>query len=349
VGSAPTATSSIDLSPLKGRVNSIVKEPDSAASRRQSVREEHMMEEKMKEEAEEIKMKLKEQARGFANVFFGYRQLFIRCVDTTVMMNCIWLAFWATNYMMLTTESEHKNSWVTLLVFAVIFLLPTMGFGLEFIFKLVAITKFDVDCFAKVMEMKEEVERLLQELKDKLEAQILDLQLAGDSRENVQIITDLFNEIDVSGDGDISKREFNELLVKLGLRFSVRKLNNIFNAIDADKQGTISLEEFKEVIFGVTDVQISLDNEESVKVIAKLFVESDDNGDGNISKTEFHKLLSKLGLSFSAKKMNMIFDMLDSDKNGSISLEEFQETIFSKAAIAAAGAGVVVGTSPHQL
>jgi len=130
---------------------------------------------------------------------------------------------------------------------------------------------------------------------------------------------------------------------------SVRKLNNIFNAIDADKQGTISLEEFKEVIFGVTDVQISLDNEESVKVIAKLFVESDDNGDGNISKTEFHKLLSKLGLSFSAKKMNMIFDMLDSDKNGSISLEEFQETIFSKAAIAAAGAGVVVGTSPHQL
>jgi len=219
--------------------------------------------EKLMSDAERIRRHYKEQALNFNDVFFGYRQLFIRTVDTTVMLNCIWLAFWATNYMLLATESHNADIWVTLIVCSVVFLIPVVGSGLECIFKLVAITKFDVDSFAKLVEMNQEIDRLLLELREKLTPLIGDLiKLSGGDKDKVQIINDLFHEIDVSGDGEICKNEFRELLTKIGLRFSVRKMNKLFYAIDRDKQGTISLEEFKEVIFDDDSINQSTHNKD---------------------------------------------------------------------------------------
>ena len=61
-------------------------------------------------------------------------------------------------------------------------------------------------------------------------------------------IQDLFNEIDLDGSGEIDKYEFNEALVKLGVKLKPREIANLVAEVDKDGSGTISFPEFMQMI-----------------------------------------------------------------------------------------------------
>ena len=56
--------------------------------------------------------------------------------------------------------------------------------------------------------------------------------------------------------------------------------------------------------------------------VSDLFREWDVDGSGSVSKAEFHKALTKLGLKASKAECGAIFDMLDEDLSGSIEYRE---------------------------
>ena len=61
-------------------------------------------------------------------------------------------------------------------------------------------------------------------------------------------IQNLFNEIDLDGSGEIDKYEFNEALVKLGVKLKPREIANLVAEVDKDGSGTISFPEFMQMI-----------------------------------------------------------------------------------------------------
>eukprot|EP01041_Mallomonas_annulata_P003493 gene3493-6953_t len=183
----------------------------------------------------------KTKAETFADIYFlGNENIFMRTVELTIMLNCMWLSLWATNYITLANQSSN----------AVLWMMPVLGLVVKTSAKLVAITKFDLEVFSKVLETAEETTLLVKELRHKIITQTA--QLVG-GRSQKELIDELFREIDIDGSGSISKIEFRRFLRVLDLNFSKNKFNHLFQAIDQDKDGLISILEYKNMVFGETE------------------------------------------------------------------------------------------------
>ena len=96
-------------------------------------------------------------------------------------------------------------------------------------------------------------------------------------------------ELDLDGDGDITKDEFIKWIVKQndGSKPSVEELAQIlFDMFDSDKSGSISVQEFIEKLQTVAK-DLSLDD---ITMIAR---ELDEDQSGSIEMVEFKEFLEK--------------------------------------------------------
>ena len=102
------------------------------------------------------------------------------------------------------------------------------------------------------------------------------------------------------------------------------ELKQIFDLFDADRSGTISNKELRDVVLMLQPD--SNDNE-----IAEMIKTIDVNGDGNISFDEFKELMNKNGISspgdLTEEEVELVFGMLDKDKNDLISASELKALV----------------------
>jgi hypothetical protein len=74
-------------------------------------------------------------------------------------------------------------------------------------------------------------------------------------------IQELFDEIDLDGSGEIDIDEFNEALVKLGVKLKRRELQDLVKSVDEDGSGRISFSEFMAMIKNIMhQAKVNLDN-----------------------------------------------------------------------------------------
>jgi len=202
--------------------------------------------------AEKIRAFYEEKAKCFSPIFlFNSRWLFLTSVELIILFNCVWMSLLVTNYAVMTETSPNEAQWATLLAIVFAVLVPILGLAVRKSAMIAAITELDLEAFDKVLTMTEEADELVGELSQKLNDRIEELQM-DDDRSRTQIITDLFNEIDLDGSGQITKIEFSRLLHRVGISFSDAKMLNLYYAIDTDKGGSISIAEFNSVVFGIS-------------------------------------------------------------------------------------------------
>eukprot|EP01041_Mallomonas_annulata_P003494 gene3494-6955_t len=189
----------------------------------------------------------------FADIFlFRSKKLFLRTVETTVMLNCMWLALWATNYATLAHETgPDEMQWHLLILIPVIIVMPILSMVVKTSAKLVAITSFDHDAFGQVLETAEEVTLLLRDLRESVLSKVA--LITDENRTPEEIIQELFDDIDMDGSGELTRLELRRFLRLLDVDFSNFKYNSIFNAIDQNKDGSISIDEFNKLLFGEED------------------------------------------------------------------------------------------------
>lgn len=68
--------------------------------------------------------------------------------------------------------------------------------------------------------------------------------------------------------------------------------------------------------------------EDNMQRLEKKFQEIDKNGDGQVDKGEFAKMLPDLGITWDEEKINDAMDKLDADKSGTISSREFKSACY---------------------
>ena len=61
--------------------------------------------------------------------------------------------------------------------------------------------------------------------------------------------------------------------------------------------------------------------------VLDLFRSWDANGDGEVSRQEFHKAMPALGLEVPKKDINLLFDQWDKDGGGALGLRELQKIL----------------------
>lgn len=71
----------------------------------------------------------------------------------------------------------------------------------------------------------------------------------------------------------------------------------------------------------------------STKIISKAFSNIDINGDGLISKKEFFEMMPVLNSSLRKEDLDYLFERLDLDNSGTISLDEFRDNMTGKDAL----------------
>ncbi|TMW59604.1 hypothetical protein Poli38472_004673 [Pythium oligandrum] len=170
-------------------------------------------------------------------------------------------------------------------------------------------------------------------------------------------ITSSFAHFDTNGDGDITPTEFQSALLALGCFDDVDEtaIRTLVKDLDVDGSEKISLAEFQQLIpqsksqTSKNEASQPSNRQDLLKRLTSLleaavarglnvsdcFQHFDKNGDGKITRTEFTQAMKELGIhqdasgseEDTAQLLNEVMDILDDDKSGEISLEEFRRIL----------------------
>ena len=159
------------------------------------------------------------------------------------------------------------------------------------------------------------------------------------------VVTKLFTDFDADGSGDVDLAELGQGLKMLGANLTKKQLTALAKDLDGDGDGSVTKEEFFVAVRVRMDAkarQASADPKvQSMEqcwskilaqgkrhprgwkaAIEELFLEFDSDGSGEIDVGEFHAGLESLGLVISGEEAQFIFDDVDADGGGTLTLQE---------------------------
>ncbi|CAL0323419.1 unnamed protein product [Lupinus luteus] len=131
----------------------------------------------------------------------------------------------------------------------------------------------------------------------------------------------VFNKLEVNGDGKISSSELGSIMGSLGQHSSGEERDNMIREVDADSDGYINLDEFIEInTKGVN----SKDVLENLKDALSIF---DVDGNGSITMEELQMVMASLGEECSIEECHKMISGVDNNGDGMINFEEFKITM----------------------
>lgn len=138
-----------------------------------------------------------------------------------------------------------------------------------------------------------------------------------------QKATELFKSCDKDDKGYITQEDLLELTRELAL--TTEQIESAFAKLDKDKNNFLTLDEFIDgfgVFLGVDNVKDEDPETERRQAKAKeLFDLCDNEGKGYVTKSDLMRLTNDLGLT--KDQVSVIFDELDGDQNGFLTIYEF--------------------------
>ncbi|KRX01735.1 Protein kinase-like domain [Pseudocohnilembus persalinus] len=152
--------------------------------------------------------------------------------------------------------------------------------------------------------------------------------------ENIDI-QKLFYSLDKDYSGQLNTQEFYRLLNKIDPRITTYEANHLFQMIDTSKDGRVSKSEFQSIFvdYDFSDLsdkaeQIITDLREIIKAnnieIQKVFDHHDKDKGGSLDRKEFAYLLRKIAPKLRDFEVEDCLKKFDKDGDGEISFQEFE-------------------------
>lgn len=140
--------------------------------------------------------------------------------------------------------------------------------------------------------------------------------------------TELFNLCDQEGLGHITKQDLVQVVQDLELTLDASQIEQAFDKLDDDKNGFLTLDEFTSGFGLFLGVEADVNANESLQELdtdpgEELFYLCDPEGKGYIIKADLERVANDLNLNF--EQLDIIFDSLDADGNGRLTLDEFSK------------------------
>ncbi|XP_072988536.1 calcium-dependent protein kinase 12 [Typha latifolia] len=133
--------------------------------------------------------------------------------------------------------------------------------------------------------------------------------------EDIKGLKQIFKNMDTDSSGTITSEELKSGLARLGSNLSEDEIKDLMEAADVDKSGSIDYVEFVTAMMN----RHKLEKEEN---LIKAFQYFDRDGNGYITRDELKHAMKKYGMGDDAI-INEVLDDVDTDKDGTISYEEF--------------------------
>jgi Ca2+-binding EF-hand superfamily protein len=154
-----------------------------------------------------------------------------------------------------------------------------------------------------------------------------------------QFQQNLFSQIDVNGDGSVSKSELEQAVTKAG--GNTKSADALYSALDPTGSGGVSEQQFAQALpgSGFSDqMQAQMigyqaqgwpgasSTQPGGQLAQNLFSQIDSNGDGAISKSELEAAVTKAGGS--KQGADALYAKLDPNGAGSVSAQQFAQSLF---------------------
>lgn len=179
---------------------------------------------------------------------FGEPTYFIRAIEIAIMFNCLYMAFWLSNFITIAGDTANSHDWEILhelaMLIPITVVMPCVTYISETASLLSAISELNLHVIYQVLCDTEDTQNLLRDFRKKLRARIVALQSHNFDKDEVLRI--LFDEIDRDGSGVIDPTEFRLLLRHLKLKYSDDRFKRLFHAIAGDTE--ITFEELKKLV-----------------------------------------------------------------------------------------------------
>jgi Ca2+-binding EF-hand superfamily protein len=156
----------------------------------------------------------------------------------------------------------------------------------------------------------------------------------GDQRHKAQDTlreraTELFSLCDQEDKGFITENDLVQVISELGLPLDSKQVEQAFSKLDNDQNGYLTLEEFIEGFGLFLGLDLDDNANPELEEIAtsdpgrELFYLCDTDRKGYITKIDLQRVAIDLNLNFD--QLDLIFDKLDQDGNGKLTLDEFAD------------------------
>jgi calmodulin len=127
-----------------------------------------------------------------------------------------------------------------------------------------------------------------------------------------------FASFDTDGSGAIDANELANVLKKLKIRVSRNALRRMVKAIDKDGNGEIDFDEFIVMMKEVSN---------PAREVREAFKTMDLDKDDKISRDDLKKFITQLEGSASDDMIDAMMSVADKDKDGFVTLKEFQAIV----------------------
>jgi len=160
--------------------------------------------------------------------------------------------------------------------------------------------------------------------------------------QNVDDARFLFKQLDNDGDGLLSQEE----LRKSGCKFSAKEIEALFAVGDINGDGEIDINEFINVMCpGATTVISRISSQfKTLEDIQEAFTKMDLDGDGKITRAEMMEYSA-----LNEQEVNAVFDLGDTDRDGTIDLQEFIGVMQTAAPVPYTESGTIVKVGSYDV
>ncbi len=176
--------------------------------------------------------------------WFEKPDFFFKAIEVCLVLNCLYLANWAINFIFIVQEvTVWKSFWQLMMLIPIVLNIPCIGLLTRYSAYLKAFVYLDPEVILFVIESMELKQQLSKQLRERI------LTSLSATKDKAALVNSVFDSVDVDLSGAIDKMEFLRFLNLFGLDYSHNRYESLFNAVDLNGDQVISKEELHQLVF----------------------------------------------------------------------------------------------------
>ena len=178
---------------------------------------------------------------------WGNSDLYFRAIEFSLLLQCVYIALWCTNFAVIAAPSDNSAQWEILLLIPVPLNFYILKLILNFACVLRSASVLDEEIAVKICEDAIDERVVTQRLRKMVRAALPDIE--PNKASWPLFLNELFFHYVPENKGGLPPKPFTVFLHGLKIYLSDASVQKIFKVIDFDKNGYISYAEFFNVVF----------------------------------------------------------------------------------------------------
>jgi Ca2+-binding EF-hand superfamily protein len=186
--------------------------------------------------------------KDLSSIFlWGNSDLYFRAIEFSLLLQCVYIALWCTNFALVAAEADDSVKWELFLLIPIPLNFLLLKLILNFACVLRSASVLDEEIAVKICEEAIDERVVTQRLRKMVRTSLLDIEPV---KSNWSLfLTEVFAHYVPDNRPGLSTKQFSLFLHGIQIHLSKKSIQRIFKVIDFDHSGYITWTEFSSIVF----------------------------------------------------------------------------------------------------